>query len=137
MRRPPRSTRTDTLFPYTTLFRSPEQRTTAFFMPASLGRDGYRGRFAPPQLQQHDHCEQGEGGQGEPVARRMVGRHGDGKDRVARHDAVLGDDAAETHVGDGGIAAERRQGEAGAAQPSGTGGRSEERRWGKEWGSEW
>src|SRR3546814_7829877 len=25
-RRPPRSTRTDTLFPYTTLFRSPEQR---------------------------------------------------------------------------------------------------------------
>src|SRR3546814_10777861 len=26
IRRPPRSTRTDTLFPYTTLFRSPEQR---------------------------------------------------------------------------------------------------------------
>src|SRR3546814_13839704 len=25
MRRPPRSTRTDTLFPYTTLFRSPDQ----------------------------------------------------------------------------------------------------------------
>src|SRR3546814_17073583 len=25
-RRPPRSTRTDTLFPYTTLFRSPDQR---------------------------------------------------------------------------------------------------------------
>src|SRR3546814_2908470 len=25
IRRPPRSTRTDTLFPYTTLFRSPEQ----------------------------------------------------------------------------------------------------------------
>src|SRR3546814_1200560 len=27
IRRPPRSTRTDTLFPYTTLFRSPVQRT--------------------------------------------------------------------------------------------------------------
>src|SRR3546814_8093817 len=27
IRRPPRSTRTDTLFPYTTLFRSPLQRT--------------------------------------------------------------------------------------------------------------
>src|SRR3546814_3330466 len=27
IRRPPRSTRTDTLFPYTTLFRSPRQRT--------------------------------------------------------------------------------------------------------------
>src|SRR3546814_18418259 len=28
LRRPPRSTRTDTLFPYTTLFRSPEQPRT-------------------------------------------------------------------------------------------------------------
>src|SRR3546814_11261429 len=28
IRRPPRSTRTDTLFPYTTLFRSPEVRST-------------------------------------------------------------------------------------------------------------
>src|SRR3546814_15754756 len=27
IRRPPRSTRTDTLFPYTTLFRSPDGRT--------------------------------------------------------------------------------------------------------------
>src|SRR3546814_18237212 len=31
MRRPPRSTRTDTLFPYTTLFRSP---STVFVTPA-------------------------------------------------------------------------------------------------------
>src|SRR3546814_3046527 len=29
IRRPPRSTRTDTLFPYTTLFRSPRPRTSA------------------------------------------------------------------------------------------------------------
>src|SRR3546814_4515920 len=29
IRRPPRSTRTDTLFPYTTLFRSPEERILA------------------------------------------------------------------------------------------------------------
>src|SRR3546814_9610786 len=29
IRRPPRSTRTDTLFPYTTLFRSPEARARA------------------------------------------------------------------------------------------------------------
>src|SRR3546814_15097435 len=29
-RRPPRSTRTDTLFPYTTLFRSADQRRRAF-----------------------------------------------------------------------------------------------------------
>src|SRR3546814_19830210 len=30
-RRPPRSTRTDTLFPYTTLFRSPEVASTFYF----------------------------------------------------------------------------------------------------------
>src|SRR3546814_6756978 len=33
IRRPPRSTRTDTLFPYTTLFRSPGSRSTADFTP--------------------------------------------------------------------------------------------------------
>src|SRR3546814_5084081 len=38
IRRPPRSTRTDTLFPYTTLFRSPlERRTDDLFV--ELGRD--------------------------------------------------------------------------------------------------
>src|SRR3546814_17389132 len=34
IRRPPRSTRTDTLFPYTTLFRSPPLRS----LPRELGR---------------------------------------------------------------------------------------------------
>src|SRR3546814_18629959 len=37
IRRPPRSTRTDTLFPYTTLFRS--ERET--ILRSYLGRDGY------------------------------------------------------------------------------------------------
>src|SRR3546814_9500258 len=32
IRRPPRSTRTDTLFPYTTLFRSPFHRSGSFLM---------------------------------------------------------------------------------------------------------
>src|SRR3546814_14541688 len=32
IRRPPRSTRTDTLFPYTTLFRSPEQVKRQFVL---------------------------------------------------------------------------------------------------------
>src|SRR3546814_5540485 len=32
IRRPPRSTRTDTLFPYTTLFRSPWRQAIAYFM---------------------------------------------------------------------------------------------------------
>src|SRR3546814_993920 len=32
IRRPPRSTRTDTLFPYTTLFRSADQRQRGIFL---------------------------------------------------------------------------------------------------------
>src|SRR3546814_11303222 len=37
IRRPPRSTRTDTLFPYTTLFRSPNRRDDGkLHQPASL-----------------------------------------------------------------------------------------------------
>src|SRR3546814_4185974 len=50
IRRPPRSTRTDTLFPYTTLFRSTSETPIASQLrPASSGRlaaaDG--GRFFP------------------------------------------------------------------------------------------
>src|SRR3546814_615205 len=47
IRRPPRSTRTDTLFPYTTLFRSPRPRRC---LPASLPR-GNAGMSAEPLLQ--------------------------------------------------------------------------------------
>src|SRR3546814_11709035 len=42
IRRPPRSTRTDTLFPYTTLFRS--VRAGADAVVPSDGKDFYRGR---------------------------------------------------------------------------------------------
>src|SRR3546814_4605982 len=42
LRRPPRSTRTDTLFPYTTLFRSPD---AAYRLPAVAGV-----RSTPPSL---------------------------------------------------------------------------------------
>src|SRR3546814_6983231 len=42
--RPPRSTRTDTLFPYTTLFRSSYQKRKASVNQANVGwRDGYLG----------------------------------------------------------------------------------------------
>src|SRR3546814_13950744 len=37
IRRPPRSTRTDTLFPYTTLFRSIRQRAPVGFLDARAG----------------------------------------------------------------------------------------------------
>src|SRR3546814_12542394 len=36
IRRPPRSTRTDTLFPYTTLFRSPQACMTSLSMPSPV-----------------------------------------------------------------------------------------------------
>src|SRR3546814_12845716 len=38
IRRPPRSTRTDTLFPYTTLFRSPRLRQGLRIRPRRRGR---------------------------------------------------------------------------------------------------
>src|SRR3546814_5064748 len=38
IRRPPRSTRTDTLFPYTTLFRSPDRRRRAARRPHRADR---------------------------------------------------------------------------------------------------
>src|SRR3546814_13800218 len=45
--RPPRSTRTDTLFPYTTLFRSPRARE-----PAQIPQDGHH--LAPEPVDERD-----------------------------------------------------------------------------------
>src|SRR3546814_11773829 len=53
IRRPPRSTRTDTLFPYTTLFRSPVARlyrALGQFMLTSLARDHGYEQVVPPLL---------------------------------------------------------------------------------------
>src|SRR3546814_1299840 len=58
IRRPPRSTRTDTLFPYTTLFRSPEETTdgTAAAGAQSRGALSYarRRRRGPEERQLRD-----------------------------------------------------------------------------------
>src|SRR3546814_14875191 len=40
IRRPPRSTRTDTLFPYTTLFRSFPMRSVFLFIGIGIGEEG-------------------------------------------------------------------------------------------------
>src|SRR3546814_6178179 len=53
-RRPPRSTRTDTLFPYTTLFRSPTAATTSCASPSP----GARRRWPRPRVG----CRDGSGG---------------------------------------------------------------------------
>src|SRR3546814_1316331 len=52
-RRPPRSTRTDTLFPYTTLFRSPArlQRDAAAFLGERDGIAAFQDRLPAEALQ--------------------------------------------------------------------------------------
>src|SRR3546814_14667888 len=51
IRRPPRSTRTDTLFPYTTLFRSRERSVARSELPEHLARGReFGGRQLHPQL---------------------------------------------------------------------------------------
>src|SRR3546814_10442569 len=59
IRRPPRSTRTDTLFPYTTLFRSPEQ-------PEEPHRR--------QRLRDHDTQLERNPGTGEPRLRSQLGQ---------------------------------------------------------------
>src|SRR3546814_3147966 len=52
IRRPPRSTRTDTLFPYTTLFRSPgSQATDRPSFQSRIGRDRTDEWLHPPRRQ--------------------------------------------------------------------------------------
>src|SRR3546814_3636362 len=60
IRRPPRSTRTDTLFPYTTLFRSPSTATARIFLTRSpsastSGKSSQR-TSATPYLQPKNAC---------------------------------------------------------------------------------
>src|SRR3546814_20299153 len=81
-RRPPRSTRTDTLFPYTTLFRS-----------ADAG--GEIARFADAEAEPR-HRELGDGA-GETV-RHVADRPDQNRDRVAEPRADSIDDPAETDV---------------------------------------
>src|SRR3546814_10669580 len=49
IRRPPRSTRTDTLFPYTTLFRSPASREPLALYAIGLGSNRRHARHGDPR----------------------------------------------------------------------------------------
>src|SRR3546814_19966191 len=62
IRRPPRSTRTDTLFPYTTLFRSRSAATRAKGWRRRRGRRGRRSCRLPALGPVCDRSEIGEGG---------------------------------------------------------------------------
>src|SRR3546814_13986823 len=73
IRRPPRSTRTDTLFPYTTLFRSPDFQTVEIsydvgprgsrVRKVKYTRPGSRGDIIPLAIAKY----------GEPTLRRLSG----------------------------------------------------------------
>src|SRR3546814_15029916 len=105
IRRPPRSTRTDTLFPYPTLFRSQAQS-----VGHQLGRIGgdveltgvaadridFCDAINVPQLRPHHPVLQGPQARGRPRPAFAVGGTRFGLDRV--HDALTqtGGDRAET-----------------------------------------
>src|SRR3546814_13538653 len=105
IRRPPRATRTDTLFPYTTLFRSPA------FAPILLDIAQSPGVAIAAQHRAHL-IERGKAFLGKE---RRPGRSQPRPDHQSRVDQILIGDLVDT---------ERRRV---------AGGRSEERRVGKEW----
>src|SRR3546814_10581598 len=89
-RRPPSSTRTDTLFPYTTLFRSPhplgvEPRGIVLFL---FGKHGVVRTVRPQRL--HD---EGVGGAVAGAAQRLALKQAgalEGEEQIARHMGDMG-----------------------------------------------
>src|SRR3546814_1759783 len=67
IRRPPRSTRTDTLFPYTTLFRSDDHRrglevhADAAVLVERIGEDARRGRGDHTVAERSGHADADQG----------------------------------------------------------------------------
>src|SRR3546814_6592213 len=58
-RRPPISTRTDTLFPYTTLFRSPVNRRRIARMRENIGQGDAENNLRDPTVREHE-AERGQ-----------------------------------------------------------------------------
>src|SRR3546814_6097140 len=106
IRRPPRSTRTDTLFPYTTLFRSDQALDSAAEVGAGAG----------------DHPGQDDGGRGQPTVRSdALGDRELGRRRQARHGeraaGQAGGRARAVRAPTQGPAGSLWRGDAGAARP--------------------
>src|SRR3546814_9734949 len=92
IRRPPRSTRTDTLFPYTTLFRSgPELLAEA----GPLGRLRDLVRVEPGPADDIAHEQGGEQDAGQHAADEQLGDRDVGGDAVDDHDQRRRDHEAE------------------------------------------
>src|SRR3546814_7449537 len=78
LRRPPRSTRTDTLFPYTTLFRSERRRKARLPHPdrqAWSRESGRRSPICPPQARDGSGAPHGRNGRRRPAAPRRSEEH--------------------------------------------------------------
>src|SRR3546814_13367783 len=94
IRRPPRSTRTDTLFPYTTLFRSAE----AHDADRVVAQDGDQvaGKACDGELREADHAavagqhhkRQRDGAEDQRIAADMVGEELGGDDRVGEKETA-------------------------------------------------
>src|SRR3546814_1822242 len=81
IRRPPRSTRTDTLFPYTTLFRSLDDEVEVSpHGRAAHGRDGRSGRTGTAAHPRKKHLREDEG----QAQRRVLGAVEDGEGQGAQ-----------------------------------------------------
>src|SRR3546814_11514440 len=107
IRRPPRSTRTDTLFPYTTLFRSasrqPRQRRDELRL---AGRAG----LAENAFEQEAHGVEADGAEGGIVLERLPRREGDREARFGGGQAEPLRDAVDpAHRGLARRAAERSE----------------------------
>src|SRR3546814_3323178 len=104
VRRPPRSTRTDTLLPYTTLFRSPrarrddqEHRQDELQLPAArrrLLRRGRQARRRPDRGREGEDDRAREGRLGEAVHARRLRRRLEGEGE----DPDLGELRSEEHT---------------------------------------
>src|SRR3546814_7520160 len=82
IRRPPRSTRTDTLFPYTTLFRSRRhhQQDRRVLVPRHQGRRRYSAR---------PHCPHGGGGAGCKAPDPGAGRQGRSEEHTSELQSLM------------------------------------------------
>src|SRR3546814_4228099 len=103
IRRPPRSTRTDTLFPYTTLFRSAGQDHRGGQWRLSLGRADPAGQYeGADRRPEGGGGADGEGG-GRHVGRPVAARPGAGApDRIrVRHAEARGGDRTDEAAGRG------------------------------------
>src|SRR3546814_1882903 len=86
IRRPPRSTRTDTLFPYTTLFRSQPR-----LQPQAVARAKADGKHPVVGKQRFGNHGRIDGGQAdfEPVLARIAGAGDDAGNRSEEHTSEL------------------------------------------------